>query len=358
MKKIILFSLLLLNYCCFSQEVMRTGTPNTIGMLSARDLEQYQQPELQSLVKELYAAKTDAEKTRINKRLLRTFEGFLQVPISFEINYDSLKKDIQLLRAPDNSFRIINWHVEKSDGTFEYYGFIQSKFVQYKKHGPFRKIRIETMQLYPLMDKSAEIKNPDNAISDNKKWYGMRYYRIIESKTKTRNYYTLLGWDGNDKFSQKKIIDVLSFDNNGVPHFGADIFNFQKRYPKRVIFEYSATCTMPLKYSEKKDSIIFGHLAPIQPQLEGQFQYYCTDMSYDGFGFRKGKWNYGADIKATNDKDEKDKLYHDPHDRSTGSDKSQDYKTVMETSAPTGDGNKVKKRDRVKKPKQPAQPKE
>ena len=176
----------------------------------------------------------------------------------------------------------------------------------------FRKTKIETMQLYPLIDKSAEIKNPDNAITDNKKWFGMWYYKIIPSKTKTRTYYTLLGWDGNDKYSQKKIIDVLSFDNNGVPHFGADIFNFQKKYPKRIIFEYSATCNLSLKYSNQKDSIVFGHLAPIEPQLEGQYQYYCSDMSNDGFGFKKGKWNYGADVNAVNDKDEKDKIYHDP----------------------------------------------
>lgn len=325
----------------------------SVHPLPVKELEQIHLQELVPLVKELYAATTDAEKTRINKKLLSTFEGFLQVPTSFDANYDSLKKDIQILRSPDNTFRIINWSLEKSDHTFEYFGFIQSRFVQIKKTGMFRKTRIETLQLYPLTDKSAEIKNPDNAITDNKKWYGMWYYKIIPSITKTKRYYTLLGWDGNDKFSQKKIIDVLSFDNNGVPHFGADIFNFRKKYPKRIIFEYSATCNMPLKYNTTKDSIVFGHLAPIQPQLEGQYQYYCTDMSYDGFGFRKGKWNYGEDLNAVNPKDEKDKLYHDPHDRSITSDKSNNYKNVMETSAPTGDGNKVKKRDRVKKEKKP-----
>lgn len=150
----------------------------------------------------------------------------------------------------------------------------------------------------------------------------MLYYKVIHTKYKSKNYYTLLAKDENDKISQKKIIDVLTFDNQGVPHFGADIFNFQKKYPKRIIFEYSAGCSMSLKYSPKKDSIIFGHLAPIEPQLEGQFQYYCSDMSFDGFGFKKGKWNYGADVKAMNDKVENDKMYHDPHDRSATNNQS------------------------------------
>jgi hypothetical protein len=153
------------------------------------------------------------------------------------------------------------------------------------------------------------------------------YNRIIVKKNGSKTYYTLLGWDGNDKFSQKKIIDVLTFDQNGAPRFGADIFNFGKRYPKRVIFEYSVTCkTMPVRYSAKKDTIIFGHLAPMQPQLAGQFQYYCCDLSYDGFGWKKGKWNYGEDVKALNDKDENDNLYKDPHDKREGHEQSTEFK--------------------------------
>jgi hypothetical protein len=143
----------------------------------------------------------------------------------------------------------------------------------------------------------------------------------------------------------------LTFDKAGVPHFGADIFNFQKRYPKRVIFEYSATCSMSLKYSSKKDSIVFGHLAPIEPQLEGQFQYYCSDLSFDGFGFKKGKWNYGADVNAVNEKDDKDKFYGNPHDRTITNNNSTNYKTIMDGNAPTGDGNKVIKKEKKKKKK-------
>jgi hypothetical protein len=228
-----------------------------------------------------------------------------------------------IVRSADDKFRLINWNLEKSDGSQEYFGFIQENYTEVIKKGLFKKIRIDSMQLYSLSDKSAEIKNPDNAITDHKKWFGMLYQdRVIIKKTKSKTYYTLLGWDGNDRFSQKKIIDVLTFDNKGVPHFGADIFNYMKKYPKRIIFEYSATCSMSLRYNSRKDSIVFGHLAPIKPQFEGQYQYYCCDMSFDGFGFKKGKWNYGPDINAVNDKDENDKLYHDPHDRSTTSNQS------------------------------------
>ena len=236
------------------------------------------------ICKKLYSSKTDIDKKKYNHQLLNTFESALNTANSFDYPFDSLN-DIARLVSPDKKFRIINWNVPYDDGTQEYFGFIQEKYSQKKRKGLFKRETAEIAQLYPLIDKSAEIKNPENTISDNKKWCGMLYYKIIIKKTKSKTYYTLLAWDGNDKLSVKKIIDVLTFDNNGTPHFGADIFIMPKKYPKRVIFEYNASCSMSLKYNSKKDSIVFDHLAPSEPQLEGQFQYYCPDMSYDGFGF-------------------------------------------------------------------------
>ncbi len=306
------------------------------------------QDSLSSLCRKIYSSKTDSDKHKYNQEFFFTFERALNASHSFDFPFDSLKKDVAILKSPDNKFRIINWNIPKNDGTQEYYGFIQERYSVIKKNGLFRKESSEIMQLYPLIDKSEEIKKPENTISDNKKWYGMLYYKIIEKKTKAKTYYTLLAWDGNDKYTSKKIVDVLTFDNNGTPRFGADIFNFQKKYPKRIIFEYSSTCTMSLKFSEKKDSIVFDHLAPTESKLEGQYQYYCGDMSYDGFGFKHGKWNYGMDVNAINEKDYKDKIYNDPHNNGKTRE-SDNYKTIMEGSAPSGDGNKVIKRNKKKR---------
>ncbi|MGQ0829867.1 MAG: hypothetical protein ACT4ON_15890 [Bacteroidota bacterium] len=289
MKKIIYLLLILISFAGMAQE-------NSAVMNNYQDT-------LQTICKNLYDSKNDADRQKHNQQLLLTFEKALNTTSSFDYPFDSLKKDMAVLRSTDNKFRIINWYVPKEDGTYEYYGFIQVKVLINKK---------ETVQLYPLIDRSTEIKNPENAITDNKKWFGAWYYKIIPKKTKTKTYYTLLGRAASNKISQKKIIDVLTFDNNGTPHFGADIFSMQKKYPKRVIFEYSATCSMSLKYNEKKDSIIFDHLDAPQLQLVGQFQYYCGDFTYDGFGFKKGKWNFGTNLMPANEKDYKDKLYKDP----------------------------------------------
>jgi hypothetical protein len=280
---------------------------------------------LLSISRQLFDAKTDKDRLQYNQQLIEKFSDILNEAESFKnYKFDSLQnnKDIRILNSPDGKFRLINWHVEKTDGSQEYFGFIQENYRQVIKKGLFKKEIKEEVQVYQLSDRSPEILKPENTVSDHRKWYGMLYYKLIQKKSRNKTYYTLLGWDGNDKFSQKKIIDVLSFDNAGIPKFGADIFVLPKRYPKRVIFEYGSTCIMALKYNERKDTIIFDHLAPTQPQLDGQFQYYCGDMSYDGLGFKKGKWYYKADVRGLNPKDEKDKLYGDPHDRSIGSDQS------------------------------------
>lgn len=301
MKKCGLLILVLFSLSCMAQE------KNATKLL----LENYNDT-LKTLCKKLYTAKNDADKKRYNLQLINTFEKALNTENSFDYPFDSLN-DIARLTASDKKVRIINWNVPYNDGTQEYFGFVQNKFSQTKKKSLFRKETTSSIKLHPLTDKSSSIKNPETTISDNKNWFGMLYYTVIVKKTKKQTYYTLLGWDGNDKISQKKIIDVLTLDNNGNPHFGADVFNMPKKNPKRVIFEYAASCTMSLRYNTKKDSIVFDHLAPENPLLEGQYQYYCIDMSYDGFGFKNGKWNYGADLNITNDKSPKDKLYNDPH---------------------------------------------
>lgn len=294
MKKIFIYLFLFIPCILFSQEIVH---------VQEKSLDECHRS-LQEICKKFYSAKTDEEKRILNQELLVEFEKALEQPNSFDYGFDSIKKDIHILNSDDGKFRIVNWELAKENGTYDYYGFIQSKHTVKKK--------TTTIQLYPLIDRTDEIRNLDNHIGDNKKWLGMWYYKIITKKYKSKTYYTLLAWDGNNSYSQKKIIDVLTFDAKGVPRFGADVFNYERKFPKRIIFEYSKSCNMSLKYSNKKDSIVFAHLAPTQPLLEGQFQYYCTDMSYDGFGFKKGKWNYGTNINAINEKDEKDKLYHDP----------------------------------------------
>lgn len=288
MKKIIISALLcFLFYLSFSQE-------------SANHEFKKQEDTLAVIQKKLFAAKNNSERFQLNNLFLSSLEKVLQNENSFKYPFDSLKQ-IARLTSPDKKFKLFNWDVPKDDGTFEYFGFMQIHDSKNNKY-----------ILHKLTDKSDEIKNPENYSSDHKKWFGMLYYKIIPKKIKKNTYYVLLGFDGNDKISRKKIIDVLKFNNNNIPQFGDAVFKMEKKTVKRVIFEYNAEAIMSLKYNDKEDMIVFDHLAPPKEGLKGQHQFYGPDFSYDALKYEKGKWVYVPDIDARNNKNYKDKIYNDP----------------------------------------------
>jgi hypothetical protein len=132
-------------------------------------------------------------------------------------------------------------------------------------------------------------------------------------KYKKKKYYVLLGWDGNNRISNKRLIDVLYFTEKGFPKFGDAIFSSESgKVKKRIIFEYQAGLVMSLRYEDEKNAIVFDHLSPSNPSLEGQFSFYGPDFSYDMMQFKDGKWIYIKDVLPRNDKGKPDKYFNTP----------------------------------------------
>ena len=220
-----------------------------------------------------------------------------------EFVFDSLKKYRVMLESPDKQVRIFTWDVQADDGTHTFYGFIHAYNRKSKK-----------FEVYELKDKSEGMRDPENALLDNSKWFGAYYYQIAEIKYKKKKKYVLLGWDGNNRMSNKRLIDVLYFDSKGFPKFGDGIFPKENgKIVKRDIFEYKAGVFMSLRYDEEKKVIIFDHLSPSDPNLEGQYEFYGPDFSYDMLEFKDGKWQYVKNVDAKNEKDKTDKYFHTPH---------------------------------------------
>jgi hypothetical protein len=247
-------------------------------------------------------ARTDKEKDAANAQLWTLMNKALQIPGSFDYPFDSLVT-IGRLTSPDKQFRIINWDVPKSGCTFGYYGFIQSYNEKKKKY-----------DLFVLKDHTADIPNPQTATCSPDKWLGMLYFKII--KEKGSNLYTLLAWQGCNKQITRKVIDILSFNTQGVPSFGKAVFTklpaSYKGNPKRILFEYSAEVYMSLRYNESKNMILFDLLGPIEDGLEGQHQYYGPSFQIDGMKFSNGTWNYMANVEARNPNDKSDQKFSDP----------------------------------------------
>ncbi len=233
-------------------------------------------------------------KLKLNEEFTEILDTVLAAERSFFYAFDSLK-EITRIYSPDNYFRIINWNIYKKDGTYLYFGFLQTYDSKKKTYEYFK------LQNHPELVKSAE-----TFVGSHEKWLGMLYYKII----KNDNFYTLLGWDGNSKIIQKKYIEVLYFKKNGDPIFGKDVFKFSRKNPRRIVFQYSAEVVMSLKYDEARKLIVFDHLAPKDSFMEGQYQYYGPDFSFDAFELHKDKWRYVEDVDIKNIKTKNDNVKH------------------------------------------------
>ncbi len=241
----------------------------------------------------------DTEETNrqtANYSFIKILVNALKTPNSFLYPFDSVKT-VSIVNSPDNRFRIITWPLTFDDGSYRFYGTIQ----------------INTggkLLMYPLTDASSDMKHPEDTVTDNHKWYGAEYYRIIPVYT-PKLYYVLLGWKGNNIKSTKKVIEVLSF-NNDKPVLGMPVFDGNGKTRDRIVFEYTRQASMLLHYVTDQNMIVFDHLAPPDPKMKDQKESYGPDLSYDGYKAKNGKWVYVDNLDMRNAPENRDNDYVDP----------------------------------------------
>lgn len=241
----------------------------------------------------------DTEETKrqtANYSFIKTLVNALKIPNSFLYPFDSVKT-VSIINSPDNRFRIITWPLMFDDGSYRFYGTIQ----------------INTggkLLMYPLTDASSDIKHPEDTVTDNRKWYGAEYYRIIPVYT-PKLYYVLLGWKGNNIKSTKKVIEVLSF-NNDKPVLGMPVFDGNGKTRDRIVFEYTRQASMLLRFVPDQNLIVFDHLAPPDPKMKDQKDSYGPDLSYDGYKAKNGKWVHVDNLDMRNVPETRDNDYVDP----------------------------------------------
>jgi len=228
-------------------------------------------------------AREDDTREALNKKILERFGRILKDPRAFDYPFDGIE-NAGILRSSDGKVRIYNWNVPYEAGYNIFYCFLQ-----YKK--------TDTLLTYELNDRSEQIENPESRTLSKDRWYGALYYDIIAKKGRfDETYYTLLGFDPNDYLSNRKVIDVLHFDKQDQPVFGAAIFKNRQKVTQRILFEYNEFANMMLRYDKDKEMIVYDHLSPSKPRYEGQREYYGPDFSYDGLKFENGIWNTYFDL--------------------------------------------------------------
>ena len=212
---------------------------------------------------------------------------------------------VSVLTSPDGLLRIFTWAVVRDDGEYECFGAVQ-----------YYNDKEEEYQYQLLNDKSDELMNREESTLSASNWFGAVYQDIIQTTAGDRAVYTLLGWNGVDNLTERKIIEPVIM-KGGVPQFGAAVFR-RERNLRRIVLEYTNDAMVHLAYEQqtiqdvkhervkvkgtnryrtidkvkehKERVIIFDEVEPQVPGMEGLFQYYVPSGVELAYAFVDGKW--------------------------------------------------------------------
>jgi hypothetical protein len=215
------------------------------------------------------------------------FVQALKVENSFYYPFDSLE-NVSRIYPSDSSFRIFTWQLVLPKGQFRYFGFIQMKSSKLK--------------LFPLFDVGDTMTYHSQRVTTNNDWYGALYYNIIEKQVDKQPVYTLFGFEAADVITRRKVVEILTFDKDGKPKFGAPLFHIKKddneeRYSSydtltRFFIEYKYNTSTFLNYDRNLEMIVFDHVAPPTDKAKGATFTYVPDGTYEGFVWQSNRWNW------------------------------------------------------------------
>jgi hypothetical protein len=272
MKKIGLFALFLL----FS-----TGIFAQQDTLRQQDIEQLKEWE-DTIALVSYAVINDSlpeHRFGATEKLIKTLVSALKIPNSFQYPFNRVKS-VSIQYPEDSTFRVFTWQLYVDVDEYRYYGAIQ--------------MNTPELQLFPLIDRSYEISDPEQDILTNNNWYGALYYNIKQFDTPVGRKYILFGYDRVSFFNQRKLLEVLSF-RNGKPEFGAPAFrevtpDQQLIVRNRLVLEYSAESSIKLNYDPVLKAIVFDHLITMGSGQQGEV--FVPDGSYEGYQLVNGYWQH------------------------------------------------------------------
>lgn len=225
----------------------------------------------------------EADRFAACRALITCLVRTLKTENSFKYPFDRLKS-ISIMAPPDSSFRIFTWQLFVNDSTYRYYGAIQTNHAE--------------LQLFPLVDRSFEFETPLPLFDQlpPERWYGALYYNLRQFDTKEGRKYLLFGFDAFTFFEKRKVVEVLAFNAEGKPVFGAPVFDGmpgRERGPAvlRLLFEYSAEASVRVNWDEEYQMVLFDHMVPVDSPF-GRGSAMVPDGSYDGLKLDKGRWKW------------------------------------------------------------------
>lgn len=280
--------------------VLRTLCPCVHSPLFAADSESVRLAEaaVAELEVRVGKASTDSERLAASDSIEAVLISIFPAEETFTYAFPGLK-NTGALRSPDGAFRLFNWNVPMHDGSHAYRAMILFP------DGEYRLLR--------------GAQSPDRAsegkVLRGEEWYGALVYQIHPVKHKRDTFYTLMAWEGHNRVSTKKILDVLWFGKNREPMFGKPVFVHEDRTYTRRVFEFAASAQMTLTYLPAKEAIVFDDLVPLPGMAEGNLSAYVPGTLHRGYTEQKGEWHYLERVDMTRPKDAETKSQFNFPDR-------------------------------------------
>ncbi len=228
-------------------------------------------------------ATADDDRRSLADEAASELHQLLQYEAAFFYNFDSLK-NISTIYSDDQKVRVFSFAVPLNNGKkYLYHGFI----MHYDEDDGLRVTR--------LTDDEKKTRNPQFVDMQASNWYGAVYYQVQQVGSRRSPVYALCGWDGADLFTNRKVLEQLTFDEDGNAKFGGSFETEHSDGLHRIVFEFTEKAVMSLQYDPRLKMVVGDHLsAPAQYVHNPRF--YGPDMSFDGYYYDKGKWNYEPDI--------------------------------------------------------------
>ena len=231
----------------------------------------------------------------------------------------TLPSSVSVLTSPDGRLRVFSWAVVRDNGEFECFGAVQ-----------FYNERAEAFGHEVLHDRSEEILNREESLLSSDNWLGAIYQELIQTTAGDRTYYTLLGWNGVDNMTDRRVIEPVML-RAGKVQFGAPLFR-RERNLRRVVLEYRGDAAVQMAWEEqtvqtvtrervkvkgsnryrteervaehRERMIIFDEVEPQIEGMEGLFQYYIPSGLELAYAWVDGKWElrHGAQGRLTDKK--------------------------------------------------------
>lgn len=251
--------------------------------ISAADLKELVRKEdsLKRVSDSMINAENPASRFRADSNFVRMLIRSLKIKNSFYYPLDSVTT-VSRLTPPDSSFRIFTWQLKRDE-----YMYIQKGAIQINTPDG-------SLKLYPLFDASMFTGKPLDSVRTRTNWIGAVYYRIIQKEYNNKKYYTLLGFDDFSVNSNRKWMEVLTFNESGEPVFGGPYVSFKadtvkKSTQQRFNIEYKKEARTTLNYYAEMDMIIYDHLIS-ETEEPARKDTYIPDGDFEGFKWDKGQW--------------------------------------------------------------------